>query len=425
MRFGAGITTLLTLSFSASLAWGWGEHTHQQMTADALAPVKWLDQYQSLKVTPFQQMLRDVAGTATPVGSKAFNFGKAKVRKDKHQKYMQSTDAMGDPSVQQFARHLLLINQLSFNYNLGERGKAVSARQILSRYAAEPDWGMDKGLDASKHQGLMGGTNPNKTSSQGFRHMSFLLGSMGEAPKRAQLFFDMGAKAIKKGHPYWGFRFVAWGMHYLEDMGTPVHTNMLPTLKYVRLKGMRPKDASGKRPGIKKTLGNVVAGSTQINSNYHFLYEDYVNDHYKANGKAAKALSVALKGRGTKQGKVKGFFSKLFAPKSVKSVAKRRAWSRLSTPSIARNAVRFFTEKFRKPERGAPSNTVRAVDDTTAASIVRTIDRPLAREGRSTYARRVRAGDRMMRSTTRQFRKNGVALRQAINILGKQIGRRK
>ncbi len=279
---------------------------------------------------------------------------------------------------------------------------------------------MDKGLDASKHQGLMGGTDATKTSSQGFRHMSFLFGSMGEAPQRAQLMFNLGRKAIEKGHDYWGFRFVAWGMHYLGDLGTPVHTNMLPTSKYIRLKGMlRPRGADGKRHLNKKFVADLVKGSANINANYHFLYENYVDKAYTAKGEQAKQLSQAAKG----SGKRPGLFSRLFAPRSVKGVAKRRGWSRLSTLSIARNAVRFFTGKFRKPAAGAADNTVGLVDKAMVAQAVRTSSQPLAGEGQRSYGKRIKARNVMMRRTTRQFAKNGVAMRQAIKILGKQLGR--
>ena len=422
MRASSSLAVALSLTLSASVAWGWNEMTHRQLTADALTSVTWLDQYKSLRVTPFDKMLHDVAGDAKPVGPDAFNFKKAGTRKAKHDKYMDSTAGMTDPTVQQFARHLLLSNQTAFKFIKGEQTKPISARQVLKSYSGEPDWGMDKGLDASKHQGLMGGTDATMTSSQGFRHMSFLFGSMGEAPQRAQLMFNLGRKAIEKGHDYWGFRFVAWGMHYLGDMGTPVHTNMLPTSKYIRLKGMlRPRGADGKRHLNKKFVGDLVRGSANINANYHFLYENYVDKAYTGKGEQAKQLSQAAQGNGKRP----GLFSRLLAPRSIKGVAKRRGWSRLSTPSIARNAVRFFTGKFRQAAPGAADNTVGLVDKAAVAQAVRTSSQPLAGEGQRSYGKRIKARGVMMRRTTRQFAKNGVAIRQAINILGKQLGRRR
>lgn len=352
----------------------------------------------------------------------AFDFKKPRTRQQKRARYMKSTGVMPDPAVQRFARHLLLSNQLSFDFPLGEQRKKVSARQVLSRYSGEPDWGMDKGLDASQDQGLMGGTDPAKTSSQGFRHMSFLLGTKGQAPSRAQLYFDLGRRAIAKGHPYWGFRFTAWGLHYLEDMGTPVHTNMLPTLKYIRLRGLlRTKDASGRKRLNKGFLGDLVKASTQINSNYHFLYEHYVDSVYTGKAKRGAALARAVQGD---PGKPDGWFRRLLAPRSVKGAAKRRAWSRLSTPSIARNAIRFFTGKYRQPDKGAASNTVRVVKEDDVGRITRKADRRSRGESRQDFRRRMGSRKTMMTRTAGQFQRNGVAVRHAMNILGKQIGKR-
>lgn len=415
------LATLALLCFGHGQARAWNETTHQKLTGDALAPVKWLDQYQGLSPTPFDTMVHDVLGKAAPVGPDAFNFKDAATRKQKHRGYMDSTATMSDPTVQTVARHLLLSNKLALPYSLDEQRQPVSARQILSRYASEPDGGMDKGLDASKHQKIMGGTDPAKTSSQGFRHMSFVLGKLGQAPDRAQLFFDLGAKAIQQGHPYWGFRFVAWGLHYLEDLGTPVHTNILPTLKYIRLKGMlRPRDASGKPRLNKRFFGDLVEGSAQINANYHFLYENYVDKVYTGQGHEGQSLSTAAQGNGARA----GWLGRLLAPRSVKAVAKRRAWSRLSTPSIARSAVRLFTGKFREPAAGAPANTVRAVNGSIVKQAVAAADRQLPGESQRTFDRRQAARDVMLRRTVKQFRKNGTAVRQAMTILGSQVGAR-
>jgi hypothetical protein len=415
------LATLALLWTFHGQAWAWNEGTHQKLTGDALAPVQWLDQYQGLSPTPFDRMARDVLGKAAPVGPDAFNFKDTATREQKHRGYMDATAGMSDPTVQKVARHLLLSSKLAFPYALDEGRQPVSARQILARYSSEPDNGMDKGLDASRHQKIMGGTNPNMTSSQGFRHMSFLLGRLGEAPDRAQLFFDLGAKAIQTGHPYWGFRFVAWGLHYLEDLGTPVHTNILPTLKYIRVKGMlRPRDASGKPRLNKRFFGDLVEGSAQINANYHFLYENYVDKAYTGQGKEGQMLSAAVQGNGARA----GWLRRLLAPRSIKSVGKRRAWSRLSTPSIARNAVRLFTGIFRKPAAGAPSNTVRSVNASVVKRAVADADRPLPNESQRAFDRRQTSRDVMMRRTVKQFRKNGAAVRQAMTILGKQIGAR-
>ncbi|PKP54900.1 hypothetical protein CVT91_17635 [Candidatus Atribacteria bacterium HGW-Atribacteria-1] len=50
----------------------------------------------------------------------------------------------------------------------------------------------------------------------------------GDAPKRANHFFEMSKIAFGKGDNYWGFRFAARAIHYLEDVSQPYHTYPAP-----------------------------------------------------------------------------------------------------------------------------------------------------------------------------------------------------
>jgi hypothetical protein len=50
----------------------------------------------------------------------------------------------------------------------------------------------------------------------------------GDAPKRAKHFFEMSKIAFGKGDNYWGFRFAARAIHYLEDLSQPYHTYPAP-----------------------------------------------------------------------------------------------------------------------------------------------------------------------------------------------------
>jgi hypothetical protein len=415
-------STLIVLSFASfpSASWAWSELTHEKLASSATESLRWLDAYKEVKVTPFDKMVADVMGRPAPVGPGAFRFKDPRVREEKRTAYLKSTEAIADPTLRAFARSLLLSADTKIDFKLGEERKPVNVRQVLSRYAGEPDWGMDKGLDASSQQGLMGGTDRTRTSSQGFRHLSFLLGTYGEGPKRAQLFFDLGQKAIAKGHPYWGFRFVAWGIHYLEDMGTPVHTNLLPSLSYLKLKGMfRPTDSSGARIAGTKLLPDLVAGSSQINANYHFLYEHLVERSFAQGGPEADRLEKAARGDGKPEGRI----ARWLAPKTVEGVARRRAWSRLSTPGIIRNALCYLGRSFREPAPGGASNTVRSVDEDSVEATARACAKQLPNESARTYRARMASGERVLAKTERQMAKNGVAIRRAMGILKVQLGR--
>jgi len=110
-------------------------------------------------------------------------------------------------------------------YVEGEIGEKVEASDILINYSDEPDWDLDTNLELNKLQALTGG-------SQGYRHMYFSvfagLLKAGDAPKRANHFFEMSKIAFGKDDNYWGFRFAARAIHYLEDVSQPYHTYPAP-----------------------------------------------------------------------------------------------------------------------------------------------------------------------------------------------------
>lgn len=104
-------------------------------------------------------------------------------------------------------------------------GEKVKASDILIKYSDEPDWDLDTNLNLNKIQKLTGG-------SQGYRHMYVsVFGGLlrgGVAPQRANHFFEISKVAFKKGDNYWGFRFAARAIHYLEDLSQPYHTYPAP-----------------------------------------------------------------------------------------------------------------------------------------------------------------------------------------------------
>jgi len=110
-------------------------------------------------------------------------------------------------------------------YVEGEIGEKTNASDILTNYSDEPDWDLDTNLELNKLQALTGG-------SQGYRHMYFSVFAgflkAGEAPKRANHFFEMSKIAFGKDDNYWGFRFAARAIHYLEDVSQPYHTYPAP-----------------------------------------------------------------------------------------------------------------------------------------------------------------------------------------------------
>lgn len=101
-------------------------------------------------------------------------------------------------------------------------GEKTTAREILVRYVDEPDWGMDLGMDLSPLQAIASG-------SYGYRHERLMffhqVVKIGEAPQRARANYDLAMIAFHKRDPYWGFRYLARCLHYLEDSGDPLNTH--------------------------------------------------------------------------------------------------------------------------------------------------------------------------------------------------------
>jgi hypothetical protein len=142
-----------------------------------------------------------------------------------------------------------------FQLNENKPGEKVSAGDIIKEYVVEPDWGMDQQScilyscrqDEIDHM-LAKSAEDNGLVSQAFRHMYWAyydkggLGwdfltkvntPMGEAPNRSQLFFDLAVRA-GASHPYWAYRFLAWSMHYAQDVTQPFHAAQMPSMQMLR-----------------------------------------------------------------------------------------------------------------------------------------------------------------------------------------------
>ncbi|MBI4040781.1 MAG: hypothetical protein HY390_02820 [Deltaproteobacteria bacterium] len=229
---------------------------HNQLTQHALAKVSWLDRWDQVTVTSFESFLKTTfSPTFTP-------------------------------------KDFLDLYQLNSKYQIAYKKKPgawTSAKEILIHYSDEPDWGMDRDLNLSPDQKYMGGTQG--PTSQAFRHL-FLkkwtvtapwrtfhipLRELGEAPERAQLFFDLAQKAFEAKELYWTFRFLAWSLHYVQDLNQPFHASQLLTPRFVEWKDLTHFE-------------KLISRTTQNISNYHFLYEYYVEYRLTQNHELSKAL---------------------------------------------------------------------------------------------------------------------------------------
>ncbi len=162
------------------------------------------------------------------------------------------------PPVDQSSMATLGWNDLSFleagtshtdvRYRPLDAGQAVSAADVFATASDEPDHGMDIGLFTDNHTpfgeryafGEQPFGNPNLPyGSQapfhmGFFHLDWLTrkaqpGLLATYPLwRIDLYQRLAEVAFETQHPYWGWRFMGWAMHYIGDLTQPYHAVPLP-----------------------------------------------------------------------------------------------------------------------------------------------------------------------------------------------------
>lgn len=160
-------------------------------------------------------------------------------------------------------------------------GDRVSVAHVLAAASDEPDFGMDIGLYANNGTsfgreygfGEQPFGNPNlEYGSQapfhmGFYHLDWLTRAaqpdlLRTLPHwRIALYDRLARFAFETGHPYWGWRFMGWALHYIGDLTQPYHTVPLPGVSTLN------------------ALWLVVQGRTgeavQLVSNRHGVLESY------------------------------------------------------------------------------------------------------------------------------------------------------
>jgi len=169
-------------------------------------------------------------------------------------------------------------------------GETVSALDVIATASDEPDYGLDVGLYAD-NDGPLGkaygfGEQPfgNPALSYGSQapfHMAFPnedpiialaapFSAKSQAGYRDIQYSTLARFAFESGHPYWGWRFAGWALHYSEDLGQPYHASMIPgqsTLETLALNAFG-SDAD-------------MDGALILLSNRHLVMETYACDALK------------------------------------------------------------------------------------------------------------------------------------------------
>lgn len=178
----------------------------------------------------------------------------------------------------------------------------VSALEILTAAAEEPDHGLDLNLwddNKSWFGPLMGlGAqpfgNPVLTyASQAPLHMGFYNEALlmyWAAPwlkrcypeYRITLFLALSRHALASGHTYWGYRFLGWAIHYIQDLTQPYHAKLAPGTWWPKLIVLNLMELIGN-----KTPANNMR---QLLTNRHLALENYQFESMREN----EALDLAL-----------------------------------------------------------------------------------------------------------------------------------
>ncbi|WP_407926467.1 phospholipase C/P1 nuclease family protein [Aquipseudomonas ullengensis] len=156
----------------------------------------------------------------------------------------------GRPSL--LAQDVLVFHKVGpwsqWRYLALQPGEAVSALQVLSSAADEPDYGHDINLfsDNPGEAGQQYGFGTQPFGDARFEYSSqapFHIGYFHESPLifaaapylartlphwRVYQYSGLARLAFASGHPYWGYRFLGWTLHYLQDLTQPYHASVLP-----------------------------------------------------------------------------------------------------------------------------------------------------------------------------------------------------
>lgn len=168
-----------------------------------------------------------------------------------------------------------------------EKGEEISPIHVLATATDEPDYGFDLGLFEDNNTwwgktygfGEQSFGNPKlEYGSQapfhmGFYHEARMVFLMAPFLKRTyveyriHLFRGLARYAFSKGQDYWGWRFLGWATHYLNDMSMPYHTSVLPAKGPLAMIWINVKAVLG----FPRSRNNAI----QLLSNRHTVYEHF------------------------------------------------------------------------------------------------------------------------------------------------------
>lgn len=141
----------------------------------------------------------------------------------------------------------------------------VAPLAVLASAADEPDYGHDINLfsDNPGEVAALYGFGPQPFGDARFQYSSqapFHMGFFHESPVvyaaagflerswpdwRAYQYLGLARLAFASGHSYWGYRFLGWGLHHVQDLTQPYHAKPLPGVELPSLLLLEGKALAG------------------------------------------------------------------------------------------------------------------------------------------------------------------------------------
>lgn len=167
-------------------------------------------------------------------------------------------------------------------------GESVPVIDVIATASDEPDHGLDVGLweDSGTPYGRAYGfgkqpfgVNPAiEFASQGPLHIGYFHEAAivykaapflrrTYAEYRIHLWQALAVHALRSGHPYWGWRFAGWALHYIQDLTQPYHTRVLPGVSVAGMLWINTLDLAG----LHRRKEDAIAFVT----NRHLALENY------------------------------------------------------------------------------------------------------------------------------------------------------